>query len=151
MAVYKAPLKDINFVLNEVLDVSSLSKLPGYQDATPDTIQAILNEDRDQLFAEAVNAYSNGAQWWPDKDFERQHIEPEQRSRYEPDAWEEPIRRYLETVVTETTVTEIASGALFIEAKQLGRFEQNRIAAVLEAVGWKRGKRQSDRRPWVRV
>ncbi len=28
MAVYKAPLKDINFVLNEVLDVSSLSKLP---------------------------------------------------------------------------------------------------------------------------
>ena len=31
MAVYKAPLKDINFVLNEVLDVSSLSKLPGYQ------------------------------------------------------------------------------------------------------------------------
>src|SRR5918993_1904382 len=44
MAVYKAPLKDINFVLNEVLDVSSLSKLPGYQDATPDTIQAILEE-----------------------------------------------------------------------------------------------------------
>ncbi len=39
MAVYKAPLKDINFVLNEVLDVSSLSKLPGYQDATPDVIQ----------------------------------------------------------------------------------------------------------------
>ena len=44
MAVYKAPLKDINFVLNEVLDVSSLAKLPGYQDATPDTIQAILEE-----------------------------------------------------------------------------------------------------------
>ena len=31
MAVYKAPLKDIHFVLNEVLDVSSLSKLPGYR------------------------------------------------------------------------------------------------------------------------
>ena len=44
MAVYKAPLKDINFVLNEVLDVSTLAKLPGYQDATPDTIQAILEE-----------------------------------------------------------------------------------------------------------
>ena len=44
MAVYKAPLKDINFVLNEVLDVSSLAKLPGYEDATPDTIQAILEE-----------------------------------------------------------------------------------------------------------
>src|SRR5258708_12783077 len=44
MAVYKAPLKDINFVLNEVLDVSKLATLPGYQDATPDTIQAILEE-----------------------------------------------------------------------------------------------------------
>ena len=40
MAVYKAPLKEIQFVLNEVLDVSSLAKLPGYEDATPDTIQA---------------------------------------------------------------------------------------------------------------
>src|SRR5215813_7392802 len=44
MAVYKAPLKDINFVLNEVLDVAKLAELPGYQDATPDTIQAILEE-----------------------------------------------------------------------------------------------------------
>jgi alkylation response protein AidB-like acyl-CoA dehydrogenase len=44
MAVYKAPLKDINFVLNEVLDAAKLAELPGYQDATPDTIQAILEE-----------------------------------------------------------------------------------------------------------
>jgi alkylation response protein AidB-like acyl-CoA dehydrogenase len=44
MAVYKAPLKEIQFVMNEVLDVSSLAKLPGYEDATPDTIHAILEE-----------------------------------------------------------------------------------------------------------
>ena len=44
MAVYKAPLKEIQFVMNEVLDVSSLAKLPGYEDATPDTIQAVLEE-----------------------------------------------------------------------------------------------------------
>src|SRR5690349_24056453 len=44
MAVYKGPVKDIAFVLNEVLDVASLAKLPGYEDATPDTIQAILEE-----------------------------------------------------------------------------------------------------------
>ena len=44
MAVYKAPLKDIQFVLNEVLDVSQLAKLPGYEDATPDTIHAIIEE-----------------------------------------------------------------------------------------------------------
>src|SRR4051812_39166047 len=44
MAVYKGPVKDILFVLNEVLDVSSLAKLPGYEDATADTIQAIVEE-----------------------------------------------------------------------------------------------------------
>jgi alkylation response protein AidB-like acyl-CoA dehydrogenase len=44
MAVYKAPLKDIQFVMNEVLDVSSLAALPGYEDATPDTVQAIMEE-----------------------------------------------------------------------------------------------------------
>ena len=44
MAVYKAPLKDIQFVLNEVLDVSQLARLPGYEDATPDTIHAIMEE-----------------------------------------------------------------------------------------------------------
>ena len=44
MAVYKAPIKDIQFVLNEVIDVSKLAKLPGYGDATPDTIHAIVEE-----------------------------------------------------------------------------------------------------------
>src|SRR5260370_33693378 len=44
MAVYKAPTKDIQFVLNEGLDVSTLAKLPGSGDATPDTIQAIVEE-----------------------------------------------------------------------------------------------------------
>jgi alkylation response protein AidB-like acyl-CoA dehydrogenase len=44
MAVYKAPLKDIQFVLNEVLDGAGLAELPGYAEATPDTVQAILEE-----------------------------------------------------------------------------------------------------------
>ena len=42
MTIYHAPLKDIRFVLNEFLQVEKYANLPGFADATPDTIDAIL-------------------------------------------------------------------------------------------------------------
>jgi len=41
---YQAPLKDMRFVLNELAGLEQVAKLPGYQDATPDTVDAILEE-----------------------------------------------------------------------------------------------------------
>ncbi|GGB59910.1 acyl-CoA dehydrogenase [Tistrella bauzanensis] len=43
-ATYKAPLRDIRFVLHDVLDVSRIAELPGYEDATPDIFDAVLEE-----------------------------------------------------------------------------------------------------------
>jgi len=63
--------------------------------------------DRDQIFAEAVARYHEGAQWWPDKDFERQYIMPEQSTRYESDAWEENIATYLKPQ-NKVTVGQVA-------------------------------------------
>ena len=44
MPTYKAPLRDIRFVLHELLQVAQLAELPGYGEATPDTIDAVLEE-----------------------------------------------------------------------------------------------------------
>ncbi|NWG92365.1 MAG: acyl-CoA dehydrogenase C-terminal domain-containing protein [Parvularculaceae bacterium] len=44
MTVYNAPLRDMQFVLHDVLDIARYSNLPGFADATPDVIDAILGE-----------------------------------------------------------------------------------------------------------
>jgi alkylation response protein AidB-like acyl-CoA dehydrogenase len=44
MSGYVAPLKDMRFVLNELAGLAEVAKLPGYQDAAPDTVHAILEE-----------------------------------------------------------------------------------------------------------
>ena len=96
-----------------------------------------LSRDRDQIFAEAVQAYRQKAVWWPDKNFEREHIVPEQTARYEGDAWEEDIAAYLATK-TRVTIGEVAHNALFIEKPRIGTGDQRRIAAALEQIGWRR-------------
>ncbi len=44
MPSYKAPLADMRFLLRDVFKVEELSKLPGYEEATPDLIDSILEE-----------------------------------------------------------------------------------------------------------
>jgi 3-(methylsulfanyl)propanoyl-CoA dehydrogenase len=44
MSSYTAPLKDLQFVLNELAGLGEVAKLPGYQEATPETVAAILEE-----------------------------------------------------------------------------------------------------------
>jgi hypothetical protein len=44
MTAYAAPLRDMQFVLHDVLGISKYSNLPGFADATPDVIDAILEE-----------------------------------------------------------------------------------------------------------
>ena len=45
MPQYKAPLRDMRFLLNEVFDYPAhYQKLPGGAEATPNTVDAILQE-----------------------------------------------------------------------------------------------------------
>ena len=42
---YNAPLKDMLFVMNELAGMSTISQLPGCEDATADTVEAVLEEN----------------------------------------------------------------------------------------------------------
>jgi alkylation response protein AidB-like acyl-CoA dehydrogenase len=44
MSAYVAPLKDMRFVLNELAGLGELAKLPGCEEASPETVDAILEE-----------------------------------------------------------------------------------------------------------
>lgn len=44
MPVYKAPVTDTEFVLNEVIKLPQYTDLPGFEEATPDLVSAILTE-----------------------------------------------------------------------------------------------------------
>lgn len=44
MATYNAPLRDMRFVLDELLQVERYADLPGFAEATPDLVAAILEE-----------------------------------------------------------------------------------------------------------
>jgi alkylation response protein AidB-like acyl-CoA dehydrogenase len=44
MSTYHAPLQEMTFVLNELAGLSQVAALPGFEEATPDTVAAILEE-----------------------------------------------------------------------------------------------------------
>ena len=44
MSEYIAPLREMRFVLTELAGLDEISSLPGFEDATPDTVEAVLEE-----------------------------------------------------------------------------------------------------------
>src|SRR4051812_18517588 len=44
MGQYRAPLADMHFVLHELAGLAEVNALPGLEEATPDTVSAVLEE-----------------------------------------------------------------------------------------------------------
>ncbi|KXB32357.1 acyl-CoA dehydrogenase [Dechloromonas denitrificans] len=44
MSDYKAPVRDMRFVMDEIVGLAEIASLPGYEEATPDMADAILEE-----------------------------------------------------------------------------------------------------------
>jgi predicted P-loop ATPase len=132
-----------------------------------------LARDRDQLWAEAVARYRDGAIWWLDEPGLVASAKAEQDQRYHADAWDARIDRWLvyerrrvnhgygnyddwreeeverSSPLTDTTVGEILEGALSIEAARWTRADQMRVTAYLKARNWARYQvRKGQVREW---
>ncbi|KAB2919743.1 MAG: acyl-CoA dehydrogenase, partial [Dechloromonas sp.] len=44
MSDYRAPIQDMRFVMDELAGLPDIAQLPGYEEATPDMADAILDE-----------------------------------------------------------------------------------------------------------
>jgi len=133
--------------------------------------------DRDQLWAEAVARYREGAIWWLDEPELIAAANAQQDKRYQTDAWDGRIDRWLcfdrrrvnhgygsfddwrdeeverPSPLTDVSVGEILERALGIEAARWTRADQMRVTAYLKARGWERyqariGARSEEVREW---
>ena len=66
---YVAPLKDMLFVLNELAGLPEVNALPGCADASPETVEAVLEEHAkfcSEVVAELNVAGDREPSWWQD-------------------------------------------------------------------------------------
>ncbi|PPC77920.1 conjugal transfer protein TraC [Pokkaliibacter plantistimulans] len=111
-----------------------------------------IREIRDQLWAEAMQCYRDGAIWWVEPE-ERTLFEEQQDSRYAVDAWEHQILNWLEHYIGEFVTSDvILSDALQLDFGHWGKPEQMRIGHIMHRLGWRRSRltkpTRSGARPW---
>ena len=106
----------------------------------------LLEEGRDQLFAEAVHRYKADEKWWPETDQEKALLSKQQEARREVHPWEEPIMEYLEGK-DEVSLSDIFGHALVMEMKHTKHTDKKVVTDVLRSNGWEQ-HRTSKQRVW---
>ncbi len=115
-----------------------------------------LQRDRDQLWAEAYARFKQEEPWWLEDTRLQQFATEEQAERYQGDAWEERIRRFLThsadfdgsdfevsltvaraTPLLDVSVGEVLEGALGMEPSRWTQGDQNRVVRCLISMGFK--------------
>lgn len=134
---------------------------------------AALARDRDQLWAEAVARFKDGAIWWIEDPDILDAARDAQEARYQGDAWDARIDRWLThescsvnrgyagyedwqieererpQPIRDVSVGEILQGALGIEPGKWNKGDQMRVGAYLKSRQWERYRRRmGDSREW---
>ncbi|MDP2185378.1 MAG: virulence-associated E family protein, partial [Xanthomonadales bacterium] len=134
---------------------------------------AALARDRDQLWAEALHRFREGAIWWIDDAALLADAREAQDQRYQADAWDARIDRWLThdtrsinrghagyedwqdeefertEPIRDVSVGEILEGALGIEPGKWSKGDQMRVGAWLKSRHWERYRRRTgEAREW---
>jgi predicted P-loop ATPase len=95
-----------------------------------------VKEVRDQLWAEAVQAYRNGEVWWLQGDEIISKAKEEQAARVQDDAWDEAIINWADTARDPFTVQEIITDALKKAVGDITRADEMRVSSILRRYGY---------------
>lgn len=109
-----------------------------------------LRRDRDQLWAEAVVRFRAGETWWIDSAELGIMAAEEQRQRYDEDAWQPHIGRWVQDR-EYVTVDQILRDCFEKLPRDWSQGDKNRVARCLHAIGWTRKRASKDdrgRREW---
>ena len=108
-----------------------------------------LAELRDQLWAEAVYDFREGALWYPIADGERAVLGDQQDDREKQDAWTATISAYLRRSLSQrTTLEALLQSALHIDPKDWTKAAQTRLGIVMTKLGWLKVRRREGDRRW---
>jgi predicted P-loop ATPase len=110
---------------------------------------------REQLFAEAVEYFDRGERWFPARDEQRAHFEPEQAARETQHPWEATVREFVDKSsasgpLSRVTMPELLYDALKFEPSRISHSntEAKRIGAIMSRLGWKRARESTGARAW---
>ena len=101
---------------------------------------AAIERDRDQLWAEACERFRAGDPWWLDDQRLEALAAEQQADRYQGDAWDDPIRRYLAHTAEQqdgVSIAEILEKALGMERGRWTQADQNRVVRTLISMGFR--------------
>jgi predicted P-loop ATPase len=110
-----------------------------------------LTDNRDQLFAEAVELFRSGDRWHPTAEEQQTLFEPEQAEREVVDPWFERVAGHLSTnTFSRVTALELLTDCLKIEVGKIGRAkaESMTISKIMRRLGWKKEREPTGNRLW---
>jgi len=106
---------------------------------------AAVQRDRDQLWAEAVALHHKGVKWWLTNGDDVAAAQREQEDRYASDPWAEDIENFVEDK-DDVSVAEVLRRVIDKPQERWTQVDQNRVAACLRALGFKRAQRRPARK-----